>query len=115
MTQGEIPAVSPYNVQVNHLKSVLPEGARVGTVDKFQGQEAQVVLVSMATSSAAAMPRNIEFLFSAIRLNVAACRAECLAVAFVGPRVLESPCRSIEHLRLVNKFCQLAAYANGRG
>jgi uncharacterized protein len=105
--------VSPYNVQVNHLKSVLPEGAKVGTVDKFQGQEAPIVLVSMATSSAEDMPRNIEFLFSANRLNVALSRAQCLAIVVASPKLLETPCRSIEQLRLVNKFCQLVAYANG--
>jgi uncharacterized protein len=80
-------------------------------VDKFQGQEAPVVLVSMATSGAEDMPRNIEFLFSANRLNVALSRAQCLAAVVASPRLLETPCRTIEQLRLVNKFCQLAAYA----
>src|SRR4029077_4453114 len=47
----DILVVSPYNMQVNLLQSRLPKGARVGTVDKFQGQEAAVVLISMATSS----------------------------------------------------------------
>lgn len=109
----DILVVSPYNVQVNHLKSVLPAGARVGTVDKFQGQEAPVVLISMATSTAEDMPRNIEFLFSANRLNVALSRAQCLAVVAASPKLLETPCRTIEQLRLVNKFCQLVAYADG--
>jgi uncharacterized protein len=111
MTAADVLVVSPYNVQVNHLKSVLPEGAQVGTVDKFQGLEAPVVLVSMATSGAEDMPRNIEFLFSANRLNVALSRAQCLAAVVASPRLLETPCRTIEQLRLVNKFCQLAAYA----
>jgi uncharacterized protein len=114
ITPDDILVVSPYNVQVNHLKSVLPAGARVGTVDKFQGQEAPVVLISMATSSAEDMPRNIEFLFSANRLNVALSRAQCLAVLAASPKLLETPCRSIEQLRLVNKFCQLVAYADAR-
>jgi uncharacterized protein len=112
MNIDDILVVSPYNVQVNHLKSVLPKGARVGTVDKFQGQEAPVVLISMATSSAEDMPRSIDFLFSANRLNVAVSRAQCLAVVVASPRLLETPCRTIEQLRLVNKFCQLAAYAS---
>jgi uncharacterized protein len=111
MTPDDILVVSPYNVQVNYLKSVLPGGARVGTVDKFQGQEAPVVLVSMATSEAEDMPRNIEFLFSANRFNVALSRAQCLAVVVASPKLLETPCWSIEQLRLVNKFCQLATYA----
>jgi predicted RecB family nuclease len=113
MSADDILVVSPYNVQVNHLKSVLPAGARVGTVDKFQGQEAPVVLVSMATSDAECLPRDIEFLFSANRLNVALSRAQCLAVVVASPRLLETPCRTIDQLRLVNKFCQLVEYAAG--
>jgi predicted RecB family nuclease len=111
MTTDDILVVSPYNVQVNYLKSVLPAGARVGTVDKFQGQEAAVVLVSMATSTAEDMPRGVEFLFSANRLNVAVSRAQCLAVVLANPGLLETSCRTVEQLRLVNKFCQLAAWA----
>jgi predicted RecB family nuclease len=111
MTADDILVVSPYNVQVNHLRSVLPTGARVGTVDKFQGQEAPVVLISMATSDAECLPRDIEFLFSANRLNVALSRAQCLAVVAASPRLLETPCRSIGQLRLVNKFCQLVEFA----
>jgi uncharacterized protein len=111
ITPDDVLVVSPYNVQVNHLKDSLPEGARVGTVDKFQGQEAPVVLVSMATSSAEDMPRNIEFLFSANRLNVAVSRAQCLVVVVASPKLLETPCQSVEQLRLVNKFCQMVAYA----
>jgi superfamily I DNA and/or RNA helicase len=64
--------VTPYYAQVNLLTRMLPAGARIGTVDKFQGQEAPVCLISMATSS---LPRNIEFLFSVNRLNVAISRA----------------------------------------
>src|SRR3546814_9644775 len=82
------------------LKLILPEGARVGTVDKFQGQEAPVVLVSMVTSSGDDLPRNIEFLYSRNRLNVAISRARCLAVVFANPRLREIPCstiRSEEH------------------
>lgn len=112
MTANDILVVTPYNVQVNHLRSILPPDARVGTVDKFQGQEAPVVLVSMVTSDAECLPRDIDFLFSANRLNVAISRAQCLAVVMASPKLLEVPCKSIEHLRLVNKFCQLAAYAS---
>jgi uncharacterized protein len=114
MTPDDILVVSPYNVQVNYLRSILPAGARVGTVDKFQGQEAPVVLVSMTTSSAEDMPRNIDFLFSANRLNVALSRAQSLAVVVASPKLLETPCRSIEHMRLVNKFCQLADFVADR-
>jgi uncharacterized protein len=113
MTPEDILVVSPYNLQVNHLLSVLPAGARVGTVDKFQGQEAPVVLVSMATSSAEYMPRDIDFLFSANRMNVAVSRAQCLAVVVASPELLATPCRTVDQLRLVNNFCRLAEYAAG--
>ena len=63
--------VSPYNAQVSLLTEQLPVGVRVGTVDKFQGRQAPVVIISMATSSAEDAPRGIEFLFSRNRLNVA--------------------------------------------
>ena len=105
MTTDNILVVSPYNMQVNHLKSILPSGARVGTVDKFQGQEAEVVLISMATSSGEDLPRNIEFLFSKNRLNVAISRARCLAVIVASPALLEIPCRTVEELELVNTLC----------
>jgi len=107
----DILVVSPYNVQVNHLKSVLPAGALVGTVDKFQGQQAPVVLISMATSSVDDIPRNLEFLFSRNRLNVAISRAQGLAVIFASPKLLEIPCSTIEQMRLVNTFCWARTYA----
>lgn len=107
----DILVVSPYNMQVELLKNVLPAGARVGTVDKFQGQEAAVVLVSMATSSGDDLPRNIEFLYSRNRLNVAISRARCLAVIFANPRLLEIPCSSIAQMNLVNGLCWARRYA----
>jgi superfamily I DNA and/or RNA helicase len=61
ITEDDILIVTPYNVQVNYLRSILPKNARVGTVDNFQGQEAPIVLVFMVTSSAECLPRNIEF------------------------------------------------------
>ena len=80
--------VAPYNAQVNYLQSLLPEGARVGTIDKFQGQEAPVVLISMTTSSGEDIPRNREFLFSQNRLNVALSRAQCLVILVANPKLL---------------------------
>lgn len=105
----DILVVSPYNMQVNLLRGVLPDGACIGTVDKFQGQEAAIVLVSMAASNGERIPRGIEFLFSPNRLNVAISRARCLAVVFASPRLLETACRSIEQLRLVNTMCRMTA------
>jgi predicted RecB family nuclease len=110
---GDILVVSPYNMQVNLLRSRLPEGARVGTVDKFQGQQAAVVLISMATSSGDDLARQIEFLYSRNRLNVAISRARCLAVIVASPRLLEASCATIEQLRLVNALCWAKNYADG--
>ncbi len=100
-------------MQVNHLKSVLPAGARVGTVDKFQGQEAVVVLVSMTTSTAEDIYRGIDFLYSRNRLNVAISRAKCLAVVVASPKLLEVGCNTIEQLKLVNTLCFVRAYGEG--
>ena len=96
---------------MNYLKSILPENARVGTVDKFQGQEAEVVLVSMTTSSGEDLPRNLEFLYSKNRLNVAISRARTLAVVVANPKLLEIPCTSIEQMYLVNALCWANEYS----
>ena len=111
LSVSDILVVSPYNMQVNLLKSKLPANARVGTVDKFQGQEAAVVIVSMTTSSADDMPRNMEFLYSRNRLNVAVSRARSLAIIVASPLLLEAPCTRVEQLRLVNTLCFAKAYA----
>jgi superfamily I DNA and/or RNA helicase len=79
LTLDDVLVVTPYNAQVSALRDALPEGAHVGTVDKFQGQEAPVVFCSMATSTAADAPRGMEFLYSSNRLNVAISRARCVA------------------------------------
>jgi uncharacterized protein len=111
MTVDDILVVSPYNAQVNLLASKLPDGARVGTVDRFQGQEAPACLISFATSSGAEMPRGIEFLFSLNRLNVAISRAQALAVLFCSPRLLDVPCSTLEDMRLVNSLCMVREHA----
>ena len=105
ITADDVLVVAPWNVQVNALRRALPAGARVGTVDKFQGQEAAVVLVSMATSAADEIPRGIGFLFSRERLNVAISRARCLGIVVASPKLLEVPCATIDELRLVNTLC----------
>lgn len=109
----DILVVAPYNAQVARLRAALPEGARVGTVDKFQGQQAAVVIFSMATSSADDMPRNLDFLFSLNRLNVAISRARALAVLVCSPEVLRVRCRTPEQMRLVNALCLLVEHAEG--
>jgi predicted RecB family nuclease len=108
---GQIMVVTPYNAQVRCLRQTL-EGrglgeVAVGTVDKFQGQEAAVVFFSMATSSGAEIPRNVEFLYSRNRLNVAVSRAQCLAVLVASPELMSIECRSVEQMRLVNALCLL--------
>ncbi len=110
----DILVVAPYNEQVGLLSELLP-GVRVGTVDKFQGQQAAVVFFSMATSSGADVPRNLEFLFSRNRLNVAVSRARCLAYVVASPRLLEVGCRSVEQMRLANALCLFAEEADRQG
>lgn len=105
----DILVVAPYNAQVARLRAALPDGARVGTVSS--SQEAAVVIFSMATSSADDLPRGLEFLFSANRLNVAVSRARALAVVVASPRLLEARCRTPEQMRLVNALCRLAEMA----
>ena len=111
ITLENILVVAPYNMQVNLLKKELPEGARVGTVDKFQGQEAEVVIVSMTTSSGEYLPRFIDFLFSRQRLNVAISRARCLSIIVANPRLLEVPCKTVKQMAMVNTLCH--AYHDG--
>jgi uncharacterized protein len=101
--------VAPYNMQVNLLKQILPEGARVGTVDRFQGQQAEVVIVSMATSGEACLPRNIDFLYSKNRLNVALSRARSLAVLVASPELMSINCSRPEEAALVNALCRFWA------
>lgn len=98
--------VAPYNAQVAALASKLPDGARVGTVDKFQGQEAPVVFYSMATSSSEDAPRGMEFLYSLNRLNVAISRAQCLAVIVASPALLKVQCRTPRQIELANALCR---------
>jgi uncharacterized protein len=105
ITLNDILVVAPYNMQVNLLKVILPDGARVGTVDKFQGQEAEVVIVSMATSSGEYLPRHIEFLYSKNRLNVAISRAKCLAIFIANPALMAIRCSTPEEMALVNTLC----------
>jgi len=111
MTLDDIVVVSPFNMQVATLKRALPPGARVGTVDKFQGQEAAVVIVSMTTSCGTDAPRGTEFLFNRNRLNVAISRAQCLAILVWGARLLEVPGASMEDLPRLDLLARLDAVA----
>ena len=86
MTLSDILVVAPYNMQVNLLKQRLPAGTKIGTVDKFQGQQAPVVIYSMASSTSADAPRGMEFLYSLNRLNVATSRAQCGVIQLLQQR-----------------------------
>ena len=77
----------------------------MGTVDKFQGREAEVVIISMATSSSEEMPRNIDFLFSKSRLNIAISRVKCLAILVANPELLSTRCKTPEQIAMVNTLC----------
>ena len=116
MQASDIIVVAPYNAQVNALRDALPGAIRVGTVDKFQGQEAPVCLVSMTASSAEETSRGMEFLFSLNRINVAVSRAKGLALVFGAPRLREAKCETVEQMRLVNTLCALPVFKqNERG
>ena len=81
-------------------------GVRVGTVDKFQGQEAPAVVYSMASSSAEDAPRGLEFLFDLHRLNVATSRARAVAVIVASPDLLRVFCRTPRQMVLANALCR---------
>lgn len=99
--------VAPYNHQVNKLKAVLGEQAKVGSVDKFQGQEAPIVFLSMCASSANESSRGMNFLFDKNRINVAISRAQCMAIVIYSPALLETVPTNIEQIAMMNIFCQL--------
>ena len=97
--------IAPYNAQVFELQQRLP-GARIGTVDKFQGQEGAIVIYSMTTSAHADAPRGMEFLYSLNRLNVATSRAMCLCVVVGSPTLFEPECRTPRQMQMANAFCR---------
>jgi uncharacterized protein len=104
---GDILVVAPFNAQVVRLAERLdPRGVAVGTVDKFQGQEAPVVIYSMATSSPDDAPRGLEFLYSLNRLNVATSRARCAAFVVANPRLYEPDCKTPRQIELANALCR---------
>jgi uncharacterized protein len=108
---ADILVVAPYNAQVRRLIETLPDQARVGTVDKFQGQEAPVVIYSMATSSVDDAPRGMDFLFSLNRLNVAASRAQGIVLLVCSPELLKARCRTPDQMRLASALCRLVEVA----
>ena len=107
----EILIVAPYNAQVGEIRRLLPPAARVGTVDKFQGQEAPISIYSMTTSSPELAPRGMDFLYSRHRLNVATSRARCIAIVAASPDLFRVRARTPEQMRLANALCRLGEVA----
>ena len=112
LSLDDVLVVAPYNRQVARLLDQLPVGARVGTVDKFQGQQAPVVIYSTASSSADDAPRGVDFLFDLHRLNVAVSRAKVLTAIVASPDLLDAQVHTPEQLRAVNALCHYVEQAH---
>ncbi len=110
MEPTDILIVTPYNAQIRAIEKALSAngqtGFRVGTVDKFQGREAPVVIYSMATSSADEAPRGLDFLYDPHRLNVATSRARALAIIVASPDLIRVSCRTPHQMVLANALCR---------
>ena len=106
LSVSDILVIAPYNMQVRRIAARLP-GLRVASVDKFQGQEAPVVIYSMAASSAEECPRGMDFLFNRNRTNVAISRAKALAIVVASPELARVHCSGVEQMSLANLFCRV--------
>ena len=107
LTEDDILIVAPYNAQVSSLREAMPALAnRIGTVDRFQGQEAPVVIYSMTSSSAEDAPRGMEFLYNPYRFNVATSRARALCILVGSPELFRPECRTPAQMRMANAFCR---------
>jgi len=105
LTKDDFRIIAPYNIQVNSLQERLPD-FQIGTVDKFQGQEAPVVIYSMTSSSPEDAPRGMGFLYDPHRLNVATSRAQCVCILVASPKLFEPECHSVEQMRFANGLCK---------
>ncbi|MEZ5319506.1 MAG: TM0106 family RecB-like putative nuclease [Vicinamibacterales bacterium] len=103
---GDLRIVTPFNAQAVRIRERIDPAVPVGTVDKFQGQEAPVVIYSMATSRPEDAPHGLEFLYSLNRLNVATSRARCLAIVVASPRLFEVECATARQMRLASALCR---------
>jgi len=110
LSSHHIKIISPYNAQVEMLIDRLP-GIQIGTVDKFQGQEAPVIIFSMATSTPEDAPRGMEFLYSLNRFNVAVSRARAIFILVASTSLFEPDCKSTQQMQLANSLCRLREMA----
>ena len=108
LRMSDIKVITPYNAQVHELLRRLPD-LSVGTVDKFQGQEAAVIIYSMATSLPEDAPRGMDFLYSPNRFNVAVSRARAMFIMVANPAIFSPECKSPKQIRLANPFCHFIA------
>jgi len=102
----DILIIAPYNAQVGRIREKLPTGALIGTVDKFQGQEAPVVIYSLASSSPEDAPRGMDFLYNANRFNVAISRARSTVIVVASPKLFNPDCRTPVQMKMANAFCR---------
>ena len=110
LTAADVVIITPYNAQVREIGRAL-RGANVGTVDKFQGQEAPVSIYSMATSSDEEAPRGMEFLYNLHRLNVATSRARSIAMIVASPELIRVRCRTPRQMELANALARFVEMA----
>lgn len=103
--------IAPYNHQVRKLQDKLGSQAKVGSVDKFQGQEAPIVFLSLCSSDANDSPRGLEFIFNKNRLNVAISRAKSLAIVVANPQLAITHVNTVEQLKMVNLVAALFEYS----
>lgn len=108
---GDFLFIAPYNAQVRALEAALPAGARVGSVDKFQGQEAPVCVLSLCSSFGEYGSRGLGFILDQNRINVAVSRAKCLAIIVADPRIAETSPNSLADMKLLNLYCKLLPFS----
>lgn len=109
LAPGDFLFIAPYNAQVRALQAVLPAGARVGSVDKLQGQQAPVCILSLCSSYGEYGARGLSFILDRNRINVAISRAQCLAIVVADPRIAGTTANSIAEMLLVNLLCKVIA------
>jgi uncharacterized protein len=109
--ERDIIIVAPYNMQVSQIAQRIP-GVQVASVDKFQGREAPIVILSMCASDGSSSPRGADFLFDKSRLNVAISRAQTLAFVVGHPELVKTRCSSLPQMQQINLFCQIVEAGN---